>query len=342
MLRFDDCICGTSTTGTGTLTLAAPPAAFGGIDPDVWARATGIGFGNSAAMLVDYTITEYTDSTSLKEKQKESGTGTLTLGASSGVANCTLARTTIDWTATSLDAQPASVNVKPGTGITIGTAANVLVMIAPRAESVPGFHPYHNNEGDANWGVCPDGMERAGSPGAGLSFSAGAVRDFYIPFRWSVPMLVKRCSFRIQTYSTVSGSPAVYVRLYGPSSSNNRPSKLLYDFTGASGIAITATGNYSTGAAGNGFMLMPGDYWLDLCCNGQSAGTINFTAGSAYYAGGNSPSCGRLGLSAGNAFAHAIATGATGAAPDPANLTGWIIETLNASSGQPVFGLNDA
>src|SRR5580658_5571623 len=100
MLRGDSVICGTSPTGTGTLTLAATPVPPGGIDFDVFARATGIGFGNSAAILCSYTIIEYTDSTFAKAKQQEKGIGTLTLGSSSGIANATLARTTLQSSAT--------------------------------------------------------------------------------------------------------------------------------------------------------------------------------------------------------------------------------------------------
>src|SRR5258706_417112 len=110
MLRGENIICGTSTTGTGTLTLAATPVAPGGIDFDVLARATGIGFGNSAAVLVTYTIIEYTSATFAASKSTEKGIGTLTLGGSSGIANCTLARTTPQVTATNLNSQPATYN----------------------------------------------------------------------------------------------------------------------------------------------------------------------------------------------------------------------------------------
>src|SRR4051812_24231826 len=142
MLRGDTLVCGTSTTGTGTLTLAATPGPPGGVDFDVWARATGIGFANSAAVLVSYTIIEYTDSTFATAKSHEKGVGTLTLGGSSGIANCTLARTTKQTSATSLNSQPATQNIVPGTGISIGTAANTLVFIGPSAAEIPAYEPY--------------------------------------------------------------------------------------------------------------------------------------------------------------------------------------------------------
>jgi hypothetical protein len=339
MLRFDDCLCGTTTTGTGTLTLAAiPSGAGGGINPDVWARATGVGFGNSAAILVDYVLTEYTDNTFATEKSKEAGTGTLTLGGSSGITNCTLGRTTLDWTATALDTQPAVVSVKPGTGISVGTAANTLVMIAPRAEGIPAFEPYFNTAGsDTNWGVCPEGIGSV-SPGAAQLFSAGTNYDVYLPFRCSVPMLVKRCSWRMSTYSSVVGSPTVSARIYAFNSSG-QPGKLLYDFTPSSGVTINATGAFSSGAAGNGFLLLPGDYLLDMALVGLTSGTVQFTGPSQQYLQSGFSACYRLGAVSGALPMSAYSSGAVaGAAPDPANVSGW---TLNTNGIQPfVFGLS--
>lgn len=127
MLRADNIVCGTSTTGTGTLTLAATPTPPGGIDFDVFARA--LGFGNNAVLSVRYVMTEFTSSGLTTAKQSETGIGTLTLGASAGIANCTLARTTLLQKGTSMDSQPATLTPNPGTGITIVTAANVLVSI---------------------------------------------------------------------------------------------------------------------------------------------------------------------------------------------------------------------
>jgi hypothetical protein len=334
-MRFDTCLCGTTTIGTGTLTLAACPTPPGGVDFDVWARVAGIGFGNSAALLVDYQIVEFTNSNFTTRHQSEAGTGTLTLGSSSGIVHCTLARTTIDYTATSQDVQPASVSIKPATGITIGTAANTLVMVTPRALSVPGYHPYYDSaNGDANWGISPFGsLNPTAVTAASSGFTAGAVRDWYIPFRWEVPMLVKRCTVRVFTFTSVTGTPILNIRLYAYNSAG-QPGKLLYDF-GAT-PTITATGNVATGAAGNGYLMEPGDYFLDLCSSGLTAGTLTLAATGGTNPTPVTPAAMRIMASAGTARQNGLATGASGAAPDPANLTSFSWTT----GGNMVFGLS--
>lgn len=149
MLSGNNVVCGTATSGTGTLTLAACPTAVGGMDFDVWARGA-LGQGNSAAVHISYTIIEFTDSTFASPKQRESGIGILTLGASAGVANCTLTRSYPTEVQTGLNTQPATVAVgapaqysgatgKPASAapMTIGTPANVLVMLSDeQAESI--------------------------------------------------------------------------------------------------------------------------------------------------------------------------------------------------------------
>lgn len=334
MLRFDDCVCGTSTTGTGTLTLAATPTGIGGIDPDVWARSSLFSFGNSAAILVDYVITEYTDSTFAAEKSKEKGTGTLSLGGSAGIANCSLARTTVAWSATALNTQPAVIGT---TAFSIGTAANVLVTVSPSAFAVPGFHPYFETAlGDTNWGANPDGA----TPNTGnTSAWPTSNTDWYMPFRWSVPMLVKRLSFRITTYTSPTGSFALFIRIYD-FGTNGRPGKLLYDFTPSSGLTsatLTGTGTFSTGATSPGIYLPPGDYLADFALTGLTGGTINFRAPAV--ASQTNPAQSRFAASTGNGQTLATAASATaGAGPDPANVT-----TYALTANSPVqFGLNNA
>lgn len=332
MLRFDQCVCGTSTTGTGTLTLAATPVPPGGVDFDAWARATGIGFGNSAVLLVDYTIIEYTSTAFGTTHQVEGGTGTLTLGSSSGIANCTLARTVVDYTVTSMDSQPATPLVKPGTGITIATAANVLVMISPRSLSISAHGPYFDTSGDSNWGAWADGYDRiTGLAAFASGFGNAVVRDWYIPFRWSVPMLVKRCTVRVQTFTTPGGTPVLAMRLYDINSSG-QPGNLLYDF--GTSATITATGNLASGASGNGFLLTPGDYFLDLCSSGMTTGTLILSAVGGATQASSLP--GRLGASSGVQRSYATATGTAGAAPNPATLTSYTL----VNNPLPIFGLS--
>ncbi len=149
MLRGENIACGTSSTGTGTLTLAATPAAIGAVDFDAWLKATGIGFVSGNAVLVSYTIIEYTDSTFATPKFVENGIGTLTLGAA--LINATLARTTVQ---TVSNANADSYLVGGGaSAITIGTAANTLVFVGPSAADVPAWSPYYETSIGDNLGV---------------------------------------------------------------------------------------------------------------------------------------------------------------------------------------------
>jgi hypothetical protein len=152
MLRGESVICGTSSTGTGALTLAATPTPPGGIDFDVWARA--VGFGNSAVVPVTYTMIEYTSSVFSTAKQIEKGVGTVTLGTSSGVANASLTRTTPQVTATSLNSQPASYNANSPSAISIGTVANTLIFVAPSAADLLALSPCLESSGGPGDTVC--------------------------------------------------------------------------------------------------------------------------------------------------------------------------------------------
>lgn len=327
MVRGDNIVCGTTTTGTGTLTLAASPAPPGGIDFDVFARATGIGFANSAAVLVSYTIIEYTDSTFATAKATEKGMGTLTLGGSSGITNCTLARTKLQTSATSLNSQPAAQNIAPGTGISIGTAANTLVFVGPSSAELFAYSPFVQTTvgGGSSVGAFI-ATAGAGSGGAMAAFTSGL--DYYYTIQWQVPMLVKRCSVQITTgYS--GGTPVSNAdgRLYDIGS-DGRPGKLLYDF-GLLGSAGTSFNNsaalVSSGAAGSGYFMMPGEYFFNIAIvfsGGTTPPAIQTPGGVAH-----GLTTGRSGVTNnGQPIVNFTATGsAIGAAPDPANVAGWAI-----------------
>lgn len=276
MLRGDTLVCGTSTTGTGTLTLAATPTPPGGVDFDVWARATGIGFANSAAVLVSYTIIEYTDATFATAKSHEKGIGTLTLGGSSGITNCTLARTTKQTTATSLNSQPATQNIAPANGFSIGTAANTLVFIGPSAADVPAFSPYVVTSA-----IGGDTFISPLCSVATISQVTPTLNDgtfYYVPFIWTIPMLVKRAHIFVDTaYSGGTPVSNAWMRLYD-FATTGKPGKLLYDFglVGSANTSLNSVGHAQTGASGNGFFLTPGDYviCLAVAVSGGSAGPI--------------------------------------------------------------------
>lgn len=130
-MRGNNIIFGTTTTGTGTLALAATPVPPGGIDVDVLARA--LGYGNNASFVQRYSLIEFSDATFSQMVQMEIGRGTFTLGASAGIANVTMSRDILEMTATSLNAQPATLNFNPATGISIVTASHALIIFAPQA-----------------------------------------------------------------------------------------------------------------------------------------------------------------------------------------------------------------
>lgn len=262
MLRADHVGCGTSSTGTGTLTLAACLAPPGGLDFDKWLKATGLNFVNGNSVLVSYTIIEYTSAALTTEKQTEKGIGTLTLGAS--ITAATLARTKVQGTVTGLDTStPAPTFVAP-TAITIGTAANTEVLVGASAADVLAFHSCMATARTSN-GFPP---LMCGNP----TFNGGAGvvnnQNWTWPFIWAATMLVKRVWFRVESpYSGAVNN--LYARMYQENTAGEA-AKLLYDF----GVVGTANDSFNVGAftmiasaagAGNGFLLMPGEYFLQIC-----------------------------------------------------------------------------
>lgn len=330
MLRGENIICGTTTTGTGTLSLAATPSTVGAIDLDVLARATGIGFGNNAAVLTGYLAIEYTDSTFKTPLQQEKGIGTLTLGSSAGVANATLARTTVQQTATSLNSQPATYSVSAPSAINIGTAANTLIFIGTSAFDIPAFSPYVDTSGtigsSTTSGAPPLGTGGGGSANPGQTVQLTNNGVIYTPFVWAIPLLAKRVTILVRTaYSGGTPVSNAYARLYDVNSSGD-PGKLLYDFglVGSANASLNSTGQVSSGASGNGYQMTPGDYYLYVG-NTLSGGV---TAPQLANAAGSYLAIGRIGTNNG-VSADFIAASAFTASPasvsatpdDPAPLT---------------------
>lgn len=311
--------CGTSTTGTGTITLAAVPATVGLVDPYAWATTTGIGFVNTNAILVPYIIKEFTDTTFSKPKNTEKGWGTLTLGAN--LAATTLVRSKVQFT---WSANGDTFTASAPTAITIGTAANVLVFVGPSAGDIPNWTPYYGTAGD-NLGAGP---AFSGIISSAASQTIASAFDYYQLFEWRVPMLVKRASLRISTAYT-GGTPITnaYIRLYAVGS-DGRPGKLLYDFglVGTTNASFNSTGNVSTGAAGNGYLLLPGEYFLDMVLikSGGTGGPAVTTAAS-----GGLIASGRMGSNSMIPAWSSFASGGTaGAGPDPANVTGYTTQAV--------------
>lgn len=337
-LRGEGVVCGTSTTGTGTLTLAACPSPPGGVDPYA-AFTVNASLGTSNSIPMTYTVMEYTDSTFATAKQMEKGVGALTLGAS--ITATTLARTTPQSTATGMNTSTPTYSTGAPTAISIGTAANVLVFVGASATDLPAFSPYFESSvGDG--GVPPDGAGVYQS-GRGI-VSLTTLQDLYSIFRWSVPMLVKRATCYVNTSTT--GTTNLYSRIYEINSSG-RPGKLLYDFgvTGTANSSLNSTGKISSGAAGSGFMLLPGEYFFDVVASFSTGSPALVAFGTNSGSTSNPPfaltaSSGRLGSTMSNftmvTQMMTASSGTAGAAPDPANLTSYNLGPLTNLAG-PVW-----
>lgn len=323
MLRGENIVAGTSTTGTGTLTLAATPAAVGAVDFDVWLKATGVGFVSGNAILVSYTVIEYTDTTFVKPKVIEKGIGTLTLGAS--ITAATLARTTPQ---AKSDANGAAYTVNPS-AFSIGTAANVLVFIGASATDLSFCSPYFETSiGDA-LGVGPVGTTQ----GTGQTSTLTSGTEIFTPFEWRVPMLVKKATVRCNVAYT-GGTPVsnADARIYAIGS-NGRPGKLLLDLglLGSAGTSLnSAPANVSSGVHSTGFYLHAGEYYFGFLAvfSGGSAGPAMLATTTA-----TSVLSGRTGGSIMTKYVSVSATGGSiGAAPDPANTTGYAGSTSGTSA----------
>jgi len=254
MFRGDDILCGTSTTGTGALSLAAPPEPPGGVDPDTWARA--IGFGNSASFPISYTIEEYTDTTWTKVKGRGKGKGVLNLGASAGIANCTLTRTNEEYSITGMDGASPAFSI--GSTYSIGTAANTLVFVGDSAfDQIP----------------APIDTPVIGQGGIGLvgnfwssSLGNGAYNPSTIYYSIiQIKRAIKAAVARALVSATYSGGTSnLYVALYAMDPANSGlPGKLIQDFgaLGTAGSAFASSGVIASATVGSPKLILPGYYW---------------------------------------------------------------------------------
>jgi acyl-coenzyme A thioesterase PaaI-like protein len=339
MIRGDNIICGTTTTGTGTLTLAATPVPPGGVDFDVFARATGVGFGNNAAVLASYTIIEFTDTTFATAKATEKGVGLLTLGASAGIANATLARTLVQSTAVALNSQPATQNISPATAYSIVTAANTLVFIGASVADIPAFSPFVVTSAVINGDTYIAPPTSATNSTVGASLVGGTF--YYIPFTWLVPMLVKRAAvYNDQAFTGTSNS--AWGRLYDVASGANAgyPGKLLYDFGvfGTAGSSFNSAAPITTGGGGlgSGYFMTGGDYFF---CIAYTTNTETQAAKLHSFNNGSYLNVGRLGslTTAGGQVVNQgniVATGSPSATPDDPAVVASL--TNNGNSGYQV------
>jgi hypothetical protein len=319
MLRGDNILCGTSTTSTGTLTLAAVPQPPGSLDFDTWLRAEG--FANSAAVPISYTINEYTDATFATIKGTEKGVGLLTLGGSAGIANCTLVRTTSQYKVTGMDG--ASPAITYSSAYSIGTAANVLVTISPSAADVLACSPWYDNTQDAA-GIGP--LVAGTVTGA---FTSANNTIYYAPYIFDRYILASKARARVQGAYT-GGTSNLYAALYLPGS-GGKPSKLVADFgaLGTGGSALTSAGSIIASAAlSTSVPIKPGIYIaaVQAIFSGGS-GTPTIRGGGQLVL---PPTFGTTSLAANQ---YATATGGSAAFADPAGVASWAL----VSNATPFF-----
>ncbi len=310
MLRAEHCICGTSTTGTGTLTLAACPQPPGGTD--LYQAFQVQALGTSVAIPVSYTIVEYTGSDFSNVVRQEKGIGSLTLGAS--ITATTLARTTVQQTSTGMSGGAATYDLSAPTAISIGTAANVLVFIGASASDLFACSPYYDTSltGSDLLGAFP--VNAGGTYTGNIILSTSS--DHYNLFEWKIPMLVKGAKIRVVTAHVGTG----YARLYALGA-NARPTKLLYDF-GAFATSLNTTGTKATASAGAGFYLQAGEYFLDIATSSGS-GVVIAGFSQAYNSG-------RLGYATTLGMGVMMVAGsASPSAGDPANVASLALEGTN-------------
>lgn len=314
MLRADNVICGTSTTGTGTLTLAACPAPPGGLDFDKWLKATGYGFSSGNAIVVSYTIIEYTSSAFTTASQTEKGVGTLTLGSS--ITAATLVRGLVQSTVTGMNSTPSPSFASPS-AITIGPAANVLIFIGASTSEIIALEPFI--EGTSQNLNGNSSLRIAYQVNAG-AFTLSSDQDVYSCFIWPYTMLVKRAVLYVDgTYTGQNNN--VYVRLYAIGT-DARPSKLLCDFgqIGTLNASLATTGAIATGALTNGFLLTPGEYYINIGYHATGGGTGT----PQLHYDGSSITSGRMGTTSASNSSMWYNNGSTvsGTPADPANQGG--------------------
>lgn len=312
MLRGENIVCGTSTTGTGALTLAACPAAVGGTDP--YTAFSGMGLGTSVAVPMPFSIIEFTDSTYVTEKQRQDCMGLLTIGAS--LTACSLARTT---TVNSQASPLPSYAFNPGADINIGTAANTLIFIGASAWLTPACTPWFDaTTGDA-LGVT---FRFAGAANASSATIASGTA-FWIYGVLETPILLKKMSVRV--VNTQNGTTNVYARVYAIGS-NGRAGKLLADMgaLGGAGTALSSAAMITSAALSTPIFLCPGPYCVELVATiSGGTGTPTFRAGTMVPNGGQ-------GTISGATLTYATSTGEGSSASDPASFTSYTAVTANS------------
>lgn len=312
MIRGDNIVCGTSSNGTGTLTLASTPANVGALD--FYAFATAInGYTNGKVLLVPYTLIEFADSTFSVPVREETGIGTLTLGAN--LAATTLARTTVLTTGV---VGGAYVNAS-ATAVAIGTAGNTLILMGQASSLLFSGTPYWDAALSDQGGLYSV-THSSGNAGNTTLTQEATGQTIFFPWVSMKPVFAKVARIRVSTIYT-GGTTTGFLSLY-QDGTNGRPGRLLVDFgtLGASPFNSGSVPFYLAATAATGIYLPPGEYW----------GALYFTytggSGSAVVSGlnpaivlGRAP----ISVAALAQINNFSASGGASTAPDPAASTGY-------------------
>lgn len=337
MLRGNNILCGTSTTGTGTLTLAAGPSAVTGVDLDTWAR-TQIGLSSSATLLVSYTIFNCADSTYNigTATGVEYGKGVLTLGASAGIVNCTLARS-YPLEVQTLGASPAitqgsmASRVATASMLSVGTYA--IVMLSVEARDVMATVPAVEST-LATLGSVPRNMCLTGS-GPNFSYPQSG-RIIYIAVEIDKSDIIKSASVLC---TTTAGTPnSIEMALYqvGSASDPARPGKKIVNF-GSSTSNPWVNGSVITLTSTQAVFVPAGWYYLAVLA--VYTGTSPLMR--AWYSVGGGPAGV---VNAGGEMRNGLGYQADGysSLPDPAGLASVQLLTNNASYNVPFVALRNS
>lgn len=254
MLRANNVISATSSTGSGPFTLAAAPTALGALD--LYTAFAAQGFGTSQPIPVPLVITEYTDGTFATPKQKQGFMGGVTLGAS--LAATTVAVTTVLWTQTGLNTDTPAYAFNAPTAISIGVAANTLIECDPDAFLGFGYSPFIDSTHASGW-VCSAGTQYGADPaGQPIGFA-----EYLTQVILAAPLLAKRMGVMVPV-GQVGGTGGVYLRLYAKGA-NGLPGKLICDYTGSTPQSlIVANGTFVSATSSAPPYLPPGVYYSSI------------------------------------------------------------------------------
>lgn len=248
---FGDAIrCTSSTGGSSTLTLNSVTG---------WPQPTDV-FGASGTMLVEYQISEYTDSTLSVLSKFESGRGSLVL--STNVLTRSVPKVT--WTS------GGSYNKITASALTFGsTAANIMIVLSANARTQMGELPIVQSSSGSGFSGNSLGMQSFNTRQQMNSNNGTKVLTngdrIWVPSQLTGGLIT---SVGVKV-TTLHAGGLLRLGLYDWDT-DGLAGNLLQEFTSATQIDLTATGLRSVTAASKMYPV-PGWYWYCLQSNDSTA-----------------------------------------------------------------------